>query len=366
MRLLPVLIQVPTLGTCLASRGGNLFSPTHTNAMTKLYALALAGTLIPATIRAQTSDLVFFTDDGLKFTLVIDGDVKNTAPAARVLATGIRTESPMVMIRFEDASIPQLRKPGYFALGKEYTIMITTNKKGERVLRPTGEAELGTAASAEPVKPKPADFQDDRTRASDQQSMSVQQNVQVDGVLQSTTVTVVEEDMGSGTTDGVNMSMGVNGVGINMNVDITEGGSSGSTTTTTRTTTTTTSSGTGRTEPARPAPVAEPYRMPGYTGPIGCAMPLSDTEFADLKKSIGSKSFEETKLTMAKQVTGERCLTVEQVKGIMSVFGFEDSKLEFAKFAYDHTHDPGNYYKVNDAFTFESSIEELDEYIKSR
>ena len=57
---------------------------------------------------------------------------------------------------------------------------------------------------------------------------------------------------------------------------------------------------------------------------------------------------------------------MEQVKGIMGVFGFEDTKLDFAKYAYERTYDIGNYYKVNDAFSFETSVEELNEYIQAR
>ena len=51
---------------------------------------------------------------------------------------------------------------------------------------------------------------------------------------------------------------------------------------------------------------------------------------------------------------------------MLGVFSFEDSRLDFAKFAYDRTHDIGNYYKVNEGFTFESSIEELNDFIQSR
>ncbi len=39
--------------------------------------------------------------------------------------------------------------------------MFTTNKKGVRVLRLTGEAALGTASKAEPAKPIPTTFADD-------------------------------------------------------------------------------------------------------------------------------------------------------------------------------------------------------------
>lgn len=344
--------------------------------MKKLFTLTLAMTLILSPAWSQTSDLVFFTDDGEKFTLLIDGDVKNAAPATRVVATGIRTESPLVMVRFENGSIPQMKKPGYFPLGKEYTIMITTNKKGERVLRPTGEAASGTAASAETVKPRPAGFVEDAPSGSS--GSDDHQSVGSGGVQQTTTVTVVEEGQGTGTTQGVNMNVGVNGVGLNMNVGITDGTGAGSntrttTTKTTTTTTTTTTTGSPGLQTAKPAPkpvtkpetIVEPYRMPGYTGPIGCAMPMSSTEFDDARKSVADKSFEETRLTLAKQIGRDRCFTTDQVKQMMGVFSFEDSRLDFAKWAYERTHDKGNYYKVNDAFSFSSSIDELNEHIQS-
>ena len=38
---------------------------------------------------------------------------------------------------------------------------------------------------------------------------------------------------------------------------------------------------------------------------------------------------------------------------------------DFAKYAYGYTFDLGNYYKLNDAFTFESSISELNNYVNS-
>lgn len=347
--------------------------------MKQIVTLAFATLCTIATVQAQTSDLVLFTDDGSKFTLVIDGEVKNAEPASRVVATGIRNESPMIMIRFADAAIPQFRKSGYFPLGMEYTVMITTNKKGERVLRPTGEAALGTAAKAEPEKPKPTTFVEDApVSVQPTTTTGITQTVDVDGVDQVTTVVVVEEEpMEVGSGENININMGVNGMGINMTVKVDEGVGTTPTTarTTTRTTTTTTTSTTatsskpqpGPVTPA-PAPVKEPevYRMPGYSGPIGCGMPMSSTEFADARKSIESKSFEETKMTMAKQIGRDRCFTVDQVKSVMGTFSFEDSKLEFAKYAYDRTHDIGNYYKLNDAFTFESSVDDLNTFLESR
>jgi hypothetical protein len=104
--------------------------------------------------------------------------------------------------------------------------------------------------------------------------------------------------------------------------------------------------------------------VPGYNGPIGCPMPMSPSDFESAKSSIASKTFENTKLEVAKQIIGSNCLTSDQVKQLMKVFEFESTKLDFAKYAYKRTYDKGNYYKVNDAFEFESSIGDLQEYIK--
>ncbi len=352
----------------LPALGQRLTSQPNKPTMVRYFSFALS-TLIALTSFAQTSDLVLFSDDGSKFTLVIDGDVKNAEPAARVVATGIKTETPMIMVKFADAGIEPIRQSGYLTLGKEYTMMVTTNKKGARVLRPTGEAELGTAAASEPSKPKPTSFQEDAPNGTSTNVIH-----EVDGPSDEviTTTTVVEEGDMDGTGENVNINMDVNGIGFNMNVKVDDGmgGTNTNTTTTTTRTTTTTTQTTGKPEPiidTKPVP-AKPavYNMPGYTGRVGCDWPMSATEFADVKKSIEAKSFEDSKMTLAKQVGSSRCFTVDQVKGLMGLFSFEDSKLDIAKYAYERTYDIDNYYKVNDAFTFETSIDDLNGYIQAR
>jgi hypothetical protein len=349
--------------------------------MLRILTLALAGSLSFSGLLAQTCDLVVFSDMGEKFTLMVDGAEINATPASRVVATGIRNETPSLLVRFADASVAPIKQNGWFPLGKEYTMSITMNKKGVRVIRPSGEAELGTAAKAEPAKPKPTTFTEDApvaAPASTQQTETVEMNMGGETI----TTTVVEESSTGGDMEGenVNMSFGVNGMGVNMNVNVsgtgtnTGGGvtttSSGTRTTTTTTTTTVSRSG-GTTVPATTKPtttaVLEPvYKMPGYNGPIGCGDPMAPAAFEEAKGSIAAKSFEDTKMTLVKQIGGSNCFTVDQVKQLMGLFSFEDNKLDLAKFAYDHTYDLGNYYKVNDAFSFESSVDELNEYIKSR
>jgi hypothetical protein len=92
---------------------------------------------------------------------------------------------------------------------------------------------------------------------------------------------------------------------------------------------------------------------------------MAPADFERAKASIASKGFDESRLTIAKQIVGSNCLTSAQVGELMRIFGFEETRLDFAKFAYGHTFDIGNYYQVNDAFQFESSIDELNAYISS-
>jgi hypothetical protein len=192
---------------------------------------------------------------------------------------------------------------------------------------------------------------------------------------QQTTTTTTN---GTSNPDNVNISLGINvdgmGEGINMivsaaDLDIDNTSSVNSTTTTTITTTHSSGgnfdSHAGHNHPHSPVPAPVAY-LPGYNGPIGCPVPMSPNDFSELKRTVNSITIEDTKLKTAKHVVSSQCLLTTQVKDLLGCFTFEANKLEMAKNCYTRTYDIGNYFKVNDVFTFESSIEELNEYIESR
>ena len=93
---------------------------------------------------------------------------------------------------------------------------------------------------------------------------------------------------------------------------------------------------------------------------------MSEDQFHDLKHSMSTKPFDDTKLAVAKQAIEANGVSTHQVKELMDMFSFDDNKLELAKHAYRYVVDKNNYYLVNDAFTFSSHIEELNEYIKKQ
>jgi hypothetical protein len=73
--------------------------------------------------------MTFFTDEGEKFTLYLNGEQVNQAPAARVVAQ-IKDASVSLRIVFEDVSLPQFKKT-IMRMAKDCTYMISKNKKGE-------------------------------------------------------------------------------------------------------------------------------------------------------------------------------------------------------------------------------------------
>ncbi|NUM50433.1 MAG: DUF4476 domain-containing protein [Flavobacteriales bacterium] len=291
---------------------------------------------------AQTSNLIFFTEGGERFRLILNGIQQNVESQTNVKVTDLSPGAWKVKVLFDDAQLQPVDKTIYMEPAMEYTANVKQNNKGVYVVRLLNQVPIAQALP--PV-----------------------QNQQVivyhTSPPQATSVTVTETTTSHSatTSDNVNVNAGVGGVGISMNVNINDGTGK----TSSQTTTTTTSySSTTVVQPTQP--VQQVYAMPGYNGPVGCPMPMAPADFSAAKQSISQKSFNDSKLTMAKQITQSNCLTAEQVRELTLLLDFEESKLDYTKFAYDYTYDIGNYFKVNDAFDFEMSIEELNQHIAGK
>ena len=109
--------------------------------------------------------------------------------------------------------------------------------------------------------------------------------------------------------------------------------------------------------------VTPPPPEPVFTG--NCPHPVPVVEFNAFLKTLEEKSFDDTKMTVAKQFIRNNCVSSSQLYLILKQIDFEQSRLKLAKYAYKYVFDPGKYYLVNDAFDFSSSVEELNKYIES-
>lgn len=87
-------------------------------------------------------------------------------------------------------------------------------------------------------------------------------------------------------------------------------------------------------------------------------------DFADIKEAISHATFSDAKKQIMEQALEDRCVNTTQVKEILGMFTFDSDKVEAAKFLYPRTIDKRNYYKVNSAFTFSGSVDELNQFVK--
>jgi hypothetical protein len=395
--------------------------------MKKITLIALA--LISFSNVFAQMNAVIYSEAGEKFTLYLNGEAMNSAPQANVKLQSLTSEFYQARIDFQDAALADF-SDNNFALhpGMEVTYQVKKNKKGEYVLRfytenPVSSNSVANSAVNNNVKdfavaddvPASSNNEANNTNArggnsnassttnvtgtnvKPSTSGNVGMNINVDGVNMGVNLNVNETPSATGgnvgmnvNADGVNFGMNVNvdetnstntggNVGMNINVDGMNMGinlnvpnmdvqTSGTTTTTTRTTTSSSSS--NSTVPAHTTRPSEPTpTQPSNTTLAGngnCTRSMDAASFGKAKQTIESKGFDDTRLSTAKQVAKANCLTTEQIVVLMKIFGFDDTRLEFAKYAYDYCFDKNNYYNVSEGFSFDSSTEELNEYIETK
>ncbi|MFT2010390.1 DUF4476 domain-containing protein [Pontibacter sp. 13R65] len=97
-----------------------------------------------------------------------------------------------------------------------------------------------------------------------------------------------------------------------------------------------------------------------------CQNVITRYDFDKLLESIKAREQESTKLTIARAAIRSNSITAEDLKELLDQFGYEGSRVEFAKFAYDSVCDKERFYYVYDAFEFDTSIQEMERYINSR
>jgi len=336
-------------------------------------------------IKAQ-NNIVVFSENGERFFLIVNGVKQNIDAETNVKVTDLIQPNYKIKVVFEDKAKGVVDQTIYLMNGSEpvknyeFVYSVKINKKAGYKVRPvsavsTAEAKTDPAqtvvhySTTEPTTSHNNVISDGGDNTNGQAA-----NTQVNQTVTKTQVT-------NGSANNTNVGVNMNGLGVSVNINDNTAGMGNSHTTVTSQTVTTTSSSSGSSgtnsnvkslnntpshtgggRPPKTTTAANP--TPDYTGAVGCSSPISGTEFNSVKSSISSKNFEDTKIKMAKQIIDNNCLMSTQVKEIMELFSFEETRLDLAKYAYGHTYDVGNYYKLNDAFKFESSIDELDAYIK--
>jgi hypothetical protein len=93
--------------------------------------------------------------------------------------------------------------------------------------------------------------------------------------------------------------------------------------------------------------------------------PMDDNTFSSFIETIRRESFDDSRMAIAKSGIDQNLFTSAQAKQLVSLFSFENSKLEIAKYMYGKTTDPKNYFVVYSVFSFSKTKEELAEYVRT-
>ncbi|MES2389183.1 MAG: DUF4476 domain-containing protein [Bacteroidota bacterium] len=351
-----------------------------------LYTLILLPALFLFSGRATAQEaapegttLTFFSQDGQRFFLIIDGQKQNDKPQTKVTIKGLKQPSVQTKFIFEDEKLKTHDErfylsgvdPGWYDL--TYSIAWNEKKKAWKTKMISWETQ-----GKGPNKGIDAELKEDNAATDNAVKTGTQQSW--DNSYETTT-----------TNPGGTMKIDVNLPGTSVTT------TNGSTTTTTKdgVTTTTTTVTTGGT--------INPGMNPGNTGNTntgntnsgnnnrrdhnrnnrgngnnrnnnnanngsnnnagGCSRQMLSGDFQKALASIKATSFSDAKLNQAKLVAKNNCLSVAQVKLVIGELSFEQSKLDFAKYAYSHCTEKNNYYLVNDAFSFSSSKDELTRFL---
>jgi hypothetical protein len=302
--------------------------------------------LVTVVVFAQSgSNLVVFSEDGYKFYLILNGIRQNDLAQTNVRVTGLNQPYYSAIIIFEDKTQPSIDKKNLYVVdvadnaNLEVTYKIKKNSKAQNVLRYFSGVPI---AQAMPSNPQVGEC-----------------NYNTTPMPQIGTTVITQQITTTTNGNNTNVSTGTSGigVGINMNVNVNEPVYNETTTPSYNSTTSSNTYNNTSMDNSN-------YNNNQQQNNSNCNYAMLPTNFSAAKSTISKQSFDETKLSTAKQVISSNCLTAAQIKEIMLLFSFEETRLTLAKEAHLRCIDKNNYFVLNDAFNFSSSVEELNNSLK--
>lgn len=311
-------------------------------------------------LNGQKAGLTFFSQEGELFYVILDGVRQNNSSSANVKITDLDRPNYRAKIIFDNAELKDINKNLFVhdVDDKAYhaVYMIVKNKKGEMDLK---------LSSFNEVKETPAAAKENVIKYHDYE---IPQETKTTTKTTQTTVNSAQNEESvnikmNGIGANVKVDQGAESVNVNINLDGMkdlinrgDGGSNAQMTTTTTTTRTTTENAIDK---AYQPPSAAPANK-------GCVLAMSSSDFEKGKTTISKQSFAESMMKSAKQMTKVNCMNIKQIRAIMDLFSFEESKLEYAKFAYEYCVDKKNYFQLTEAFSFSSSSDSLNEFLDAQ
>ncbi|AEA44392.1 DUF4476 domain-containing protein [Fluviicola taffensis] len=92
----------------------------------------------------------------------------------------------------------------------------------------------------------------------------------------------------------------------------------------------------------------------------------SNVYFNQFLSTLKNESFDSNRLKNAKVYAANTNLSANQIKEIASTFTFDSNRLDWAKSAYSSCFDKGNYFLLQNTFTFSSNYSDLQSFISTQ
>lgn len=354
-------------------------------------------------------NLVIFSEDGEGFYAYVNGIRQNDKPETNIKVIDLNAQALSLRIQFENKSLPVLKQNMMPEMGYEHTLKIKKNTKRVMKLQYFGKVELVNAprtnaptvqyhTAENPLTNAGEEVIDENatistgTSSTASPSVNITVNVEESGntIVSNTsaaptnvvvtTATVTPKKNPSKTpkkpnptaTDNITLtnpaSATVNPVSPknpkNTNLSEATHTLTSSSTTIITTTTVTNSSSSSQNGPGKPGSDAsiQPVIIPAPAN-TSCNAPMAEDSFEKLRSRIDDTPFSSAKLSTAKLAVKNACMTSQQIKGICSLLGMDDDKLDYAKYAYSYCYDKANFYQVSEAFSFSGTTDKLNKFL---
>jgi hypothetical protein len=101
-------------------------------------------------------------------------------------------------------------------------------------------------------------------------------------------------------------------------------------------------------------------------GTLNNGSTFSQRDMEDLRSRVTSRITDSDKEKLMKTALDGRSPSTSQVREMLGWLSFDDTKLDFAKWAYSSVADRQNYWKLEDAFSFCATKDDFNKYIRNR
>jgi len=93
---------------------------------------------------------------------------------------------------------------------------------------------------------------------------------------------------------------------------------------------------------------------------------FSQRDMEDLHSRVASRITDSDKEKLMKTAADGRTVNTSQIREMLGWLSFDDTKLDFAKWAYSSISDRQNYWKLEDAFSFSATKDDFNKSIRNR